>query len=351
MALLASWTLVCPAAHAQASTTARPAVIVVPFNSEARDARGYWLREASAVILTDDLVSLGIGAMSRDERLAAFDSLRVPATTRLSHATVIRVGQVVGAMRVIVGSCAISGDTLTIRARSILLDNGQLSPEVVETGPLANMFDVYERAARRLAEGLPRGTQTKPIGHPPVAAFEQYIKGLLAEAPAMKLSFLREALRLSPTLVRARIAMWGVYNELGEHQNALTTIRQVPKTDALARDAAFLASVSLVQLARYQEAFDALTELNRAAVDASVLNNLGIVQLRRPAGTTGRRGASYFADAVAAEGADSDLLFNLGYAHWLDRNLPTAIQSLREAVRRRPTDDAAHYVLGAALQL
>jgi len=303
MALVASWSAVCSAAQAQVSTTARPAVIVVPFNSEGRDARGYWLREASAVILTDDLVSLGIGAMSRDDRRRAFDSLRVPGTARLSHATVIRVGQVVGAMRVIVGSSAISGDALTIRARSILLDSGQLLPEVVETGPLSTMFDVYERVARRLAEGLPRGTETKPIGHPPVAAFEQYIKGLLAEAPAMKLAFLREALRLSPTLVRARIAMWEVYNELGEHQSALTTIRQVPATDALARDAAFLASVS------------------------------------------------FFADAVAVEGADSDLLFNLGYAHWLDRDLPNAIQSLREAVRRRPTDDTAHYVLGAALQM
>ena len=154
----------------------------------------------------------------------------MPATARLSHATVIRVGQIVGAMRVIVGSCAIAGDTLTVRARSILLDNGQLSPEVVETGPLANMFDVYERVARHVAEGLPRGGATTPISHPPVAAFEQYIKGLLAEAPAMKLSFLREALRLSPTLARARIAIWEVYNELGEHQNALTTIRQVPPT-------------------------------------------------------------------------------------------------------------------------
>jgi len=349
-ALVASWSVVCPAAHAQVSTTARPAVIVVPFNIDGRDARGYWLREASAVILTDNLMSIGIAAMSRDERLRAFDSLRVPATARLSHATVIRVGQIVGAMRVIVGSCAIAGGTLTVRARSILLDNGQLSPEVVETGPLANMFDVYERVARHVAEGLPRGGATTAISHPPVAAFEQYIKGLLAEAPAMKLSFLREALRLSPTLARARIAIWEVYNELGEHQNALTTIRQVPTTHALAREAAFLASVSLVQLARYQEAFDALTALNRARVDGSVLNNLGIVQLRRPPGTTGRRAVSYFADAVAVEGADSDLLFNLGYGHWLDRDWPNAIQSLREAVRRRPTDDAAHYVLGAALQ-
>lgn len=348
---VASWAVLCVSAHAQVLATPRPAVIVVPFNSEGRDARGYWLREASAVVLTDDLASLGVSAMSRDERLRAFDSLRVPATARLSHATVIRVGQVVGAMRVIVGSCAIAGDTLTVRARSIILDNGQISAEVSESGPLARMFDVYERVARRVAEGLPRGTTT-PKSHPPVAAFEQYIKGLLAEAPAMKLSFLRDALRLAPTLVRARSAMWAVYNGLGEHQNALAAIRQVPASHALAREASFLESVSLVQLARYQEAFDALTQLNRGAIDGSLLNNLGVVQLRRPpAGTTGRRAVSYFADAVAVEGADSDLLFNLGYAYWLERDLPNAIQSLREAVRRRPADDAAHYVLGVALQM
>ena len=85
-ALVASSSVVCSAAQAQVSSATRPAVIVVPFNSEGRDTRSYWLREASAVILTDDLVSLGIGAMSRDERLRAFDSLRVPATARLSIA-------------------------------------------------------------------------------------------------------------------------------------------------------------------------------------------------------------------------------------------------------------------------
>jgi tetratricopeptide (TPR) repeat protein len=349
--LVASWSVVCGAAHAQMPAASRPAVLVVPFNSEGRDPRGYWLREASAVIVTNDLVSRGVAAMSRDERLRAFDSLRVPASARLSHATVIRVGQIVGATRVIVGSCAITGETLTVRARSILLDNGRLSAEVVESGPLANLFDIYGRVARRVSEGVPAGTVSDPISRPPVAAFEQYIKGLLAEAPEMKLSFLREAVRLAPDLMNARLEMWAVNNAIGEHQDALTAIRQVPETHALAREAAFLASVSLVQLSRYQEAFDALTTMNRAAIDGSLLNNLGIVQLRRPPGATGRRAVTYFTDAIAVEGADSDLLFNLGYAYWLDRDLPNAIQSLREAVRRNPADDAAHYVLGVALQM
>ena len=84
--------------------------------------------------------------------------------------------------------------------------------------------------------------------------------------------------------------MWEVYNELGEHQTALTAIRQVPPTHALAREARFWRRSRWCSSTRYQEAFDALTRLNRAGVDGSLLNNLGIVQLRRPpAGATGRR--------------------------------------------------------------
>jgi tetratricopeptide (TPR) repeat protein len=357
-ALVMAFMGLCGAMHpsgasAQVASTSvtRPAVIVVPFSSAGRDPRGYWLREAAAVALSDNLASLGVSAMSREERLRAFESLRVPAVASLSHATVIRIGQIVGAVRLVVGSSDIAEDTLTMRVRSILLETGQMSSEIVETGALKDLFDVYERVARRLAADLPRDRETTAIAHPPVAAFEQYIKGLLAEAPAMKLAFLREALRLDPSLERARLALWAVHSELGDHAAALTVVRQVPASQPLAREAGFLASVSLLQLARYDEAHEALTAMNRAAIDGSLLNNLGVVQLRRPpVGATGRRAVSYFSDALAVEGGDPDLLFNLGYAYWLERDLPNAIQSLREAVRRQPADDAAHYVLGVALQ-
>ena len=76
----------------------------------------------------------------------------------------------------------------------------------------------------------------------------------------MKIAFLREALRLDPSLQPARIAIWSVYTELGEHQTALTAVRQVPASHDLAREASFLASVSLVHLGRHQDAFDSLTE-------------------------------------------------------------------------------------------
>jgi tetratricopeptide (TPR) repeat protein len=74
------------------------------------------------------------------------------------------------------------------------------------------------------------------------------------------------------------------------------------------------------------------------------------VQLRRPAGSPGDSAVSHFRAATQADNTDPDLFFNLGYAYWLQKDLTNAIHWLRETVRRNPTDDAAHYVLGVALQ-
>jgi predicted Zn-dependent protease len=187
-------------------------------------------------------------------------------------------------------------------------------------------------------------------GHPPLPAFEQYIKGLLAEAPATKVTFLRQALKLFPTFQRARIALWEVHTEEGEHQQALAVARQVPPGSRASRQARFRAAISLLHLGQAQEAFNTFSQLNVERPDPALLNNLGIVQLRRTAGAAGVPAISFFGQAVKADSTDPDLFFNLGYAYWLDKDLQGAVYWLREAVRRDPADDAAHYVLGVALQ-
>src|SRR5262245_21659620 len=336
-------------AFATPTLAAAPAsrVLVMPFESATREPRGYWLGEGSAVILSDSLLALRLPVMRREERLHSFELLRVPVVPRLSHATIIRVGEVVGASRIIVGTFGIAGDTLTIRAKAILLDTGLAGPEIVESGPLTDIFAIYDRVAVRLLPGSSSESPRLENSHPPIGAFEQFIKGLLAEMPATKLSFLNEALRLAPKLQRARIAAWEVLNELGDHDSALAMARQVPREDRLARQARFLASLSLLELQRYQEAFDELDTLNGEERDATLFNNLGVVQLRRPPGGPGARAVSYFNEAASMEGVDS--YFNLGYAYWLDGDAAAASSWLREAVRRNPADHAAHFVLGVAL--
>ncbi len=354
VALNSVWIGTASAAQAQTpipvparATPSASRVLVMPFDATTRDPRSYWLAEASSVILTDSLLGLGLPVMRRDERLHSLELLRVPVVTGLSQATVIRVGQVVGASQVIVGSFSLTGDTLAVRARAIQLDTGAAGPEITETGPLITIFDVYDRLAVRLVPGA-SATGLPPEGsHPPLAAFEQFIKGLIAEMPATRLTFLNEAIRQAPALQRARLAAWEVHNDLGNHETALSTVTAVPAGHRLSRQARFLASVSLLELQRYDEAFDELTRLNAEESDATLLNNLGVVQLRRPPGSAGPRAVSYFNEAASLDGVDS--FFNLGYAYWLDGDASAAVWWLREAVRRNPADHEAHFVLGVAL--
>ena len=334
--------------NAAAQTASR--LLVVPFDNVSREAQSYWLSEASAVVLTDDLSALGAPTITREDRVRAFERLRVPVSATLSYATVIRLGQLVGAAAAVVGSVEVKGQDLTVRARSIRIEAGRMSPEIVESGPLTDTFSIYGRVARKLAPDSKVSDEAMEQAHPPIAAFEQYIKGLLVHAPASKISFLTQAIRIEPSFHRSRIELWNAYTDLSEHQQALASVRDVPAGHRLARQARFLGAISMLNLAQYQPAYAALTELNATRSDPAILNNLGVVQLRRSPASGEANAVSYFRDATQADTADSDLFFNLGYAYWLQKDAANAVSALREAVRRNPADDAAHYVLGVALQ-
>ena len=99
-----------PASAAQSAPSNAALHLVVPFENTTGEPRVYWLSEASAVLLTDDLGALGPPSIGREDRLRAFERLRVPSVTSLSHATVIRLGEVVGAAYVVVGQFELEGE-------------------------------------------------------------------------------------------------------------------------------------------------------------------------------------------------------------------------------------------------
>ena len=85
-------------------------------------------------------------AIARDERVRAFEQLHLPLTASLSHATVIKVGHLVGATEVIVGTLTLEGDNLKVEAHSIRIDVGRLQPDVSERAPLTDLFAIFESA-------------------------------------------------------------------------------------------------------------------------------------------------------------------------------------------------------------
>jgi tetratricopeptide (TPR) repeat protein len=322
-------------------------VLVIPFENPTREARIYWIGEASAVLLAEDLNALGKRAYTREERLDAFQRLQVPPVASLSHATVIRLGQVVGATHVVIGSFRLTGGMMSVRARNIRLDTGQIEHEFVEAGPLDDLFGMFGRVSRRLGgQGAP-GTQPS---RPALPVFENYIKGLVATTTPAKVGYLEAAIKLDPGFDRARLALWNVHHDEANGQAALVAAAAVPETSPMYARARFGVALSLIQLNRLDDAFATLRTLSDRGPSATLMNNIGVIQLRRPVTPQTGRATYYFNQALKLDNDDPDYYFNLGYAYWAEKDAQSAVFWLREAVRREPADGEAHAVLAAALQ-
>jgi Flp pilus assembly protein TadD len=344
--------IVCGAAASAAAQVSPGRTLVVPFENTRDEPRFQWLSEAAAVLLTDGLRATQPGAIVRSERVRAFEQLYLPVSGSLSRATIIKVGQLVGAGAVIVGTFRVEGTSLAVTARSIRLDAGRLQPELTERGELTELFTIFERLAARIAQRPPRVDEAG--AHPPLDAFENYIKGLLAESTGARASFLEAALRDQPGFDRARLALWEVRAEQADHAAALETVRGVPSSSPLSFGARFFAAISLIELKRYEDAERILKGLSDAtnvdpAASAAVLNNMGVLVLRRGAAPQTGSAVYYLTKATDAD-PDPDYMFNLGYAYASDKNYQGALYWLREALRRDPADVDAHYVLAVALQ-
>ncbi len=350
-ALLAMMLLGFSAALVEAQT-APARILVMPFENVTGESRIFWLGEASAVLLADDLNALGAAAISREERREAFERLQVPRAVTLTDATVIRLGQLVGAMQIVIGTLRLEGEALVVRARTIAIDAARIQSDVTEVGPIEDLFGIFGRIARRLAPAsLPAGQSSEEISHEQrsVAAFENYIKGLLAGTPKTAIGYLTQALQIQPGFDRARLALWDVYAEQDAHDRALASVQPVAPGSPWHRRARFLAGLSQLSLKQYDEAFATFRALADVQPTPMVLNNLGVAQMHRTVTPQTGHPTYYFHKAAEADGSEHDYFFNLGYAYWLERDIQAAIYWLREAVRRDPADGDAHFVLGTAL--
>jgi len=206
-------------------------------------------------------------------------------------------------------------DKLSVHVRMIRLDEGRQLPDVVDEAPLADIFPLFERLATALGRltGRPLSPLRHAQEHPPLEAFENYVKGLIAVTPRAQQRFLELAFQQAPRNPSVLLAMWSVYSDEGMHDKALAAARNVPTASAASRQARFSASLSLIALNRLEEGFKELTALMTERASPAVANALGVVQLRR-GGTSIVAAPALFQRAVETAPGNTDFLFNLGYA-------------------------------------
>ena len=332
-------------------------VLVMPFAAESDPkapggvGAARWLSEAAAVLVSDSLSARGVGVLHRDDRVAVFDRLQLPMSFPLTRATTIRVGDLMGASEIVFGEIKL-GQRLSVRARLVRLTTGQQLPDITDEAPLTEIFQLFERISERVAASTGRPLATPPARAQPLSleAFESYVKGLVAATPATQQRFFESALTYAPRDPRILIALWDTYTAQGAHDKALAAANAVPAGIPDSRRARFAVALSLIELKRFDGAFSALNALYGERPDPGISNALGILQLRRAAPANGPNAATvYFGRATDRDPANTDYVFNLGYAFALANDSQSALFWLREVVRYDAADGDAHLVMSAVL--
>ncbi len=357
-------------APANSSSTARAETAVVfPFENAGHEAGKDWLGEGLAEMTVDRLQGHGPMVFSRDERLAALEKLGLPAYSRFTRATMLKIAAEIDADYVVFGEFVPDGANLRVTAHVMGVNPPKLSAAIEESGPLDGLGDINTRVSWRvlcqihgaLAPDAPCDT-TSPAARQFLSAgariqpdaLEYYVRGLQAAEDDARMRELREAARLDPDWDEPIYAIGKTYYSRLECDSALGWLTRVPASSPHALDAAFSAGVCRLTQndpLGAESAFAALAGHTGSAspgrTDApEVVNNLGAAVLRQ---ARYKDALPDFQKAQLIDPGEPDYWFNVGLAEYLLGDWGAAGHALREALRLQPDAQDARALLLASL--
>ncbi len=340
--ILASFALAQTDAGTTATVPSRT-LLLLPFENASKAPGLDWIGEAFPEVLGQRMVSPSLYTIARADRVYAFERAGIPANLRPSRATLFRIGQEMDADYLVLGSYKFDGQTFSGTAQLLDVKRLHLSPEMTESGPLLKIIEIQDALAwdllRTIDPGFAISRAQFVAGSPAIRldAFENYIRGMIANSRQEKIAKLREAVRINPDYTMAIIQLGKTYFAGREYEPAAATFSKVPRSDPSAREASFYAGLSYYYAGQYERAENAFSFLAEQFPLTEVYNNLGVVEARR-----GRKGATqYFQKAVDADPNDADYRFNLGVALYRSGDSAGAVRELRESLRLRPGDAEA----------
>src|SRR6202030_3966574 len=131
------------AARASAAMASQQGVyLVFPFENSGASPRLDWLGEGLEELTIQYLSDSGAQVYSHAGRAGELERYGLPASAKLSRATMLRIAQDLDADYVIFGSFGSDGTSLTIDARTLRVDPPALLTPVHDSGPLNSLMDL-----------------------------------------------------------------------------------------------------------------------------------------------------------------------------------------------------------------
>jgi tetratricopeptide (TPR) repeat protein len=370
MRLLLAFALACaawgsPAAPAAPSQNAggMQTFLVLPFENGNGAPTLDWLSEGLAEMTAQRLAGPSRLVLPRSEWQAAAERVGLPATGRLSRASMLRLAKESDADFVVFGRFTAEGGHLRIFVQALRPAGPALSSEWSEAGAREDLSQIHAALCWRLLSHLDSMFPQSRAGYVAAAprhsfpALENYFRGALAAGPE-RLRLLREAARLEPEWPDPAFALGQAYFEEGNHESALIWLSRVPPAHARGAEAGFLAGVCHLlrnDAPRAEAALDAILSPARllpaqgsppAIEYPEALNNLAIAESRQG---KWREAARHWDAAIRLSPPEPAYPFNLALGALRAGEIPAAIRALRTAARLRPDDPGVRGLLAAAL--
>ena len=343
--------LICPW-QLWASSEIR-SLLVFPFDNDSPRADLNWISESFAQVLSSRLPQPDNYVLDRGERNAAYTQLGIPMDAPLTLASEYRVAQTLGVDWAILGNFNVTDNRLVAHAQLLDVKHLHLSQPLEVGGDLTELIDLQTRLAWRLLAMNDRQFTVsneddfrRRFQDIRLDAFENYIRGLLANDDASRVHFFTESNRLDPSDHRAAFALGKLYFDRKDYTNSAPWLAKIGQADPDYNESLFLRGVDEFLLGQETASEGDFEALAKVLPLGEVSNNLGVLETRSGRYT---EAAENFEHAYQSDPSDPDYCFNRGVALWYQKRYLEAAEALRAALGENADDVEAHTLLAMVL--
>jgi len=335
-------------------------VLVLPFYNQSSSRSVDWIGESISEAVRESLVSGGVLALEREDRLEAFRRLSMQPNAELTRASIIKAGEALDASDIVYGDYQLtapanptpggSRGVLRIGARIVNLKKFAQGPEMEESGPVEDLAILEARLSWQVLTALhARNTPAEDAflrAQPGVRldALEYYIRGLLAANPEQQRRFFMQAARLDPTYSQPCFQLGKSFWSRKDYRVAAGWLSRVHVGEPHYLEAQFFLGLCDYQTGDYKAAATCFDTVAASVPLNEVYNDLGAAQTRSDIGAA----IESFRKALEGDNTDLDYRFNLGYAQWKAGQYEPAAESFRTVLQANPDDQDAAVMLDHA---
>jgi len=380
-------------------TSAAEIVLVLPFENTSDHPEYNWIGESFADQLSSLLDKPGLIVVSSDERAVAYQRLRLPLTVIPSRATAIKIARELKASMVVIGTYNVvvppppAPDdkskppvdkplaTIVGEARVIRVNEGRMAGEMFDNGWAPRIYDFGDEVAnlqrlngdlayrilyqRDKALSFSRNNLIQEATKVPPVAFEAFQKcQLTPEHDPTRVIYCKNAMKLyekdngGAVYSEAAFELGRFYFNQSQWKEAIEYFAMLQKKEPHYNEAQFYAGVAYWKTGDILHALERLVPIADEKVMplVAVYNNAAAVSVeaarneKKPEERSRllNQAITLLSRAVDSSPDDTTVLFNYGYALFLNEKYAEAAAKLEKVIAGDPKDGSAYFLLAKA---